>query len=102
LPQPQIADRVDTGGCQGKQQQHRFSSQKGVTGPDCFGHSTSKANASTTFFYGSSNFPVKPGLGGCTAEAPRTRSKELLVEKISDLCELRASVVNPFFTENPE
>jgi hypothetical protein len=42
------------------------------------------------------------GLGDCTAEALRTPSKEVLVKKFSDLCELGASVVNPFFTENPE
>jgi hypothetical protein len=50
----------------------------------------------------SSGFPVKLGLGDCTAEAMRTPSKEVLVKKFSDLCELGASVVNPFFTENPE
>jgi len=58
---------------------------------------------------------VRPGLGDCTADPPkdgsarvfkaetlRTPSKEVLVKKFSDLCELGASVVNPFFTENPE
>jgi hypothetical protein len=34
------------------------------------------------------------GLGDCTAEARRTRSKESLIKKFSDLCELGASVVN--------
>jgi hypothetical protein len=42
---------------------------------------------------------VKPEHGDCTAEALRTPSKEVLVKKFSDLCELGASVVNPFFTE---
>ncbi len=35
-------------------------------------------------------------LGNCTAEAPRTRSKELLIKKFSDLRELCVSVVNTF------
>ena len=34
------------------------------------------------------------GLGNYTAEARRTRSKESLIKKFSDLCELGASVVN--------
>ena len=42
------------------------------------------------------------GLGDCTAETPfdvaqgklRTRSKDFLINKFSDLCELCASVVN--------
>jgi hypothetical protein len=34
------------------------------------------------------------GLGDCTAKARRTRSKEFLIKKFSDLCELSASVVN--------
>jgi hypothetical protein len=34
------------------------------------------------------------GLGDSTAEARRTRSKEFLIKKFSDLCELGASVVN--------
>jgi hypothetical protein len=42
------------------------------------------------------------GLGDGTAEAPRTLSKEVLIKKFSDLCELRASAVKYFFTENPE
>jgi hypothetical protein len=33
-------------------------------------------------------------LGDRTTEARRTRSKELLIKKFSDLCELGASVVN--------
>ncbi|HEY7319387.1 MAG TPA: hypothetical protein VIE89_17615, partial [Candidatus Binatia bacterium] len=55
-----------------------------------------------TSFLGSSGFPVKTGFGDCTAETRRTRSKEFLIEKFSDLCELGASVVNGFFTENAE
>jgi hypothetical protein len=43
---------------------------------------------------GSSGFPVKTGLGDCTAEARRTPRKEFLIKKFSDLCELGASVVN--------
>jgi hypothetical protein len=39
---------------------------------------------------------------GFTAEARRTRSKEFLIKKFSDLCELCASVVNTFFIGNPE
>jgi hypothetical protein len=34
--------------------------------------------------------PCEAGLGDCTAEA---QSKEFLIKKFSDLCELRASVV---------
>jgi hypothetical protein len=34
------------------------------------------------------------GLGDCTAEARRARSKEVLIKKYSELCELCASVVN--------
>ena len=34
------------------------------------------------------------GLGDCTAEARRSRSKEFLVKKYSELSELCASVVN--------
>jgi hypothetical protein len=34
-------------------------------------------------------------LGVCTAETLRTPSKEVLIKKSSDLCELGASVVNP-------
>jgi hypothetical protein len=34
------------------------------------------------------------GLGDYTAEALRTRSKEFLIKKYSELCELCASVVN--------
>jgi hypothetical protein len=30
----------------------------------------------------------------CTAETQRTRRKEFLINKVSDLCELRASAVN--------
>ena len=37
------------------------------------------------------------GLGDCTAEARRARSKEFLIKKYSELCELCAS-----FTVNPE
>ena len=33
-------------------------------------------------------------LGDCTAEARRARSKEFLIKKCFELCELRASVVN--------
>jgi hypothetical protein len=33
-------------------------------------------------------------LGDCTAEARRARSKEFLIKKYSELCELCASVVN--------
>ncbi len=36
----------------------------------------------------------EPGLGDCTAEARRTRRKEFLIKKYSELCELCASVVN--------
>jgi len=36
----------------------------------------------------------KQGLGYCTAEALRARSKEFLIKKYSELCELCASVVN--------
>jgi hypothetical protein len=51
-------------------------------------------------------FPLKH----CTAEAPfdvaqdrlRTRSKEFLINKFSDLCELCASAGESFFTENPD
>ena len=51
---------------------------------------------------GSSGFRmVNPGnaisaqrLGDCTAEALRARSKEFLIKKYSELCELCASVVN--------
>ena len=39
------------------------------------------------------------GLGDCTAEALRTRSKEFLVKKFSELCELGASVVNTALQE---
>jgi hypothetical protein len=35
----------------------------------------------------------KAGIGDCTAEARRTRSKEFLINKISDLCELGVSAV---------
>jgi hypothetical protein len=45
---------------------------------------------------------VKTGLGDCTEEAQRTPRKEFLIKKFSDLCELGASVVNPFFIENAE
>jgi hypothetical protein len=38
--------------------------------------------------------PCEAGLGDCTAEARRTQSKEFLIEKYSELCELCASVVN--------
>jgi hypothetical protein len=34
------------------------------------------------------------GLGNCTAEALRARSKEFLIKKFAELCELCASVVN--------
>ena len=34
------------------------------------------------------------GLGDRTAEAQRARSKEFLIKKYSELCELRASAVN--------
>ena len=34
------------------------------------------------------------GLGDCTAEAQRARSKEFLIKKYSELCELCASAVN--------
>ena len=34
------------------------------------------------------------GLGDCTAEALRARSKEFLTKRFSELCELWASVVN--------
>jgi hypothetical protein len=34
------------------------------------------------------------GLRDCTAETRRTRSKEFLINKFSDLCELCASAVN--------
>ena len=34
------------------------------------------------------------GLRDCTAETRRTRSKEFLIKKFSELCELWASVVN--------
>jgi hypothetical protein len=37
-------------------------------------------------------------VGDCTAEARRTRSKEFLAKKLSDLCELRASVVKDLHT----
>jgi hypothetical protein len=54
------------------------------------------------FNYGSSGFCVAnlantismQRLGDCTAEALRSRSKEFLIEKYSELCELCASVVN--------
>jgi hypothetical protein len=37
----------------------------------------------------------EPGIGDCTAEARRTRRKEFLIKKYSELRELcRASVVN--------
>ena len=42
------------------------------------------------------------GLGDCTAEARRTRSKEFLGKKFSDLCELYCLCGEYFFTENPE
>jgi hypothetical protein len=50
------------------------------------------------------------GHGDCTAEAPfdvaqdrpRTLSKEVLIKKFSNLCELCVFAVNNFFTENPE
>jgi hypothetical protein len=45
------------------------------------------------FFWGFRH-SCEAGLGDCTAEARRTRSKEFLIEKFSDLCELGASVVN--------
>jgi hypothetical protein len=41
-------------------------------------------------------------LGGRTAEARRARTKEFLIKKYSELCELCASVVNTPFTVNPE
>jgi hypothetical protein len=34
------------------------------------------------------------GLGDCTAKALRAQSKEFLIKKYSDLCELCASAVN--------
>jgi hypothetical protein len=34
------------------------------------------------------------GLGDCTAEARRARSKKFLIKKYSELCELGVSVVN--------
>ena len=34
------------------------------------------------------------GLGDCTAETRSARSKEFLIKKFSELCELRAFVVN--------
>ena len=33
------------------------------------------------------------GLGVCTAEAPRAQSKEFLIKKYSDLCELCTTMV---------
>jgi hypothetical protein len=33
-------------------------------------------------------------LGNCIAEVPRAQSKEFLIKKLSDLCELCASVVD--------
>ena len=45
------------------------------------------------------------GLGDCTAEALRARSKEFLTKRFSELCELWASVVNNSSKEtrnNPE
>jgi hypothetical protein len=53
-------------------------------------------------YFGSFRLSCEEGLGDCTAEARRTRSKEFLIQKFSDLCELRASVVNTSPTENPE
>ena len=47
---------------------------------------------------GSSGFPVKQDSEICTAETQRTRSKEFLINKFSDVCELCASAVN-FFTK---
>jgi hypothetical protein len=41
------------------------------------------------------------GLGDCTAEARRTRSKEFLIKKFSDLCELRASAVSIILHRKP-
>jgi hypothetical protein len=38
------------------------------------------------------------GFGDCTAEA---RSKEFLIKKFSDLCELFASAVNSFLHRKP-
>ncbi|MBM2802796.1 MAG: hypothetical protein HW419_689 [Deltaproteobacteria bacterium] len=38
--------------------------------------------------------PCEAGLGVCTAEARRARSKEFLINKYSELCELCVSVVN--------
>ena len=38
-------------------------------------------------------FLCEAGLGDCTAEAQRARSKEFLIKKFSELCELCASVV---------
>jgi hypothetical protein len=35
----------------------------------------------------------EPGIGDCTAETLRTQSKEFLINKYSDLCELGVSVV---------
>ena len=61
------------------------------------------------FGKGGFRLSCEAGLKKCTAEAPfdvaqdrlRTRSKEFLIKKFSDLCELRASLES-FFTENPE
>jgi hypothetical protein len=45
--------------------------------------------------FGSSMFDArKAGLGVCTAETRRAQSKGFLIKKHSELCELRASVVN--------
>ena len=38
--------------------------------------------------------PCEAGLGVCTAAARRARSKEFLINKYSELCELCVSVVN--------
>jgi hypothetical protein len=45
-------------------------------------------------FLGLQAFLCEVGLGDCTAKARRTRSKEFFIKKVSDLCELGASVVN--------
>jgi hypothetical protein len=45
-------------------------------------------------FYWGFSHSCEAGLGDCTAEARRTQSKEFLIKKFSDLCELGASVVN--------
>jgi len=36
------------------------------------------------------------GLGDCTAEARRARSKEFLVKRYSELCELSTTIVKHF------